>query len=192
MSANIRLAGRGSQADGTRLAWSVADGRRGRRWRTVAMRDGELRHALLLEIGPDGLLKRLELTTADGLLTLHPDSAELSLHGNAVTVTGVRHLAFGWSGDHALAIDAEPVADAVTAHRLARSVGVGEGRSVSVVIVAHDLTVHEGLREFERISATRWRIDGEGMTRSLSIDRRGLLVGLDDARTWPLELDLAE
>ena len=47
-------AGSARLADGARLDWSVADGRRGRRWRAVATVDGHVTHALLLEVGLDG------------------------------------------------------------------------------------------------------------------------------------------
>ena len=48
MSGFVRRAGSGILADGSRLVWSVADGRRGRRWRAVASLNGAISHALLL------------------------------------------------------------------------------------------------------------------------------------------------
>ena len=47
-----------------------------------------------LEVAPNGRVTRLELTTGAGLLTLHPEPDESALHGNVVTPTGIRHLAF--------------------------------------------------------------------------------------------------
>ena len=184
----VRRAGRATLADGTALVWSVADGRRGRRWRAVTTRDGILTATLLLEVGVDGRPARLELATAAGLLTLHPEGAG-SLHGNAVTADGVRHLAFAWSDEHELAIDGVPIGSAVTARRLADAAAVGEGRTVSVVAVAADLSVREETLDFVRLDDATWRIegDGEGESRTVAIDERGLLVWAAGAGEWPLE-----
>lgn len=189
MSAMVRLAGRLDLGDGTRLVWSVADGRRGRRWRATTTHDGSLTGGLLLEVGLDGRPARLELSTVEGLLTLHPESAGHSLHGNVVTVDGVRHLAFAWSIDHALSIDGEPVADAVTAHRLAGSVAVGEGRRVPVVAVERYLGVREDERRFVRVSTTDWRIEAGDKSQILSIEDRGLLLSGEAGQRWPLEIE---
>ncbi|MDO8485990.1 MAG: hypothetical protein Q7S35_13695 [Candidatus Limnocylindrales bacterium] len=188
----VRRAGRARLADGTQLVWSVADGRRGRRWRAMTTRDGALTGALLLEVGVDGRPARLELATAAGLLTLHPEPSG-SLHGNAVTADGVRHLTFAWSGEHELEVDGLPIASAVTARRLAGSTAVGEGRTVPAAAVAPDLSVREGARRYVRVDDATWRIEGEGDRRTLTIDERGLPVGSgeagDEAGEWPLELE---
>ena len=127
VTAYLRRAGAGSLADGAELVWSVADGRRGRRWRAVASVDGLVTHALLLEVDLAGRPSRLELTTPAGLLTLHPEEGSGRLHGNVVTGSGVRHLALPWSDDHGLEVHGRPIAAAVTAHRLAASHGRGGG-----------------------------------------------------------------
>lgn len=188
MSAMVRRAGRSMLADGTQVVWSVADGRRGRRWRAVTMRDGALISALLLEVGVDGRPARLELATDAGLLTLHPEASG-SLHGNTVTVDGVRHLTFAWSVEHELEIDGLPIASAVTARRLAGSTAMGEGKTVPVVAVAADLSVREGARHYVRVGDATWRIEGEGDPRTLTIDEHGLPVWSAEAGEWPLELD---
>ena len=183
---------------GSRLIWSVADGRRGRRWRAVASLDGAISHALLLEVDLEGRPSRLELTTAAGMLTLHPDEAsDRSLHGNVVTPAGVRHLGLPWSDEHGLEIQGHPIASAVTAHRLRDSVPVGEGRTLPVVVVTADLSVSPTTRRFIRLGESNWRIEGEvgasgsAEGRLLAVDDRGLPIGLGDGREWPLELDSA-
>ncbi len=189
MSTYLRLAGRASLPDGTHLVWSVADGRRGRRWRATTTRDGMLSSGMLLEVGPDGRPARLEYATREGLLTLHPEATGTSLHGNVVTTDGVSHLTFAWSIDHALSIDGSPIADAVTAHRLAGEIGVGEGRSIPVVIVGRDLDVRESERRFVRVSTRDWRIEAGDQAQLLSIGEHGLLVSGETAQTWPLEIE---
>ena len=77
------------------VTWTVAEGRRGRRWReTVATGEG-IRSSLLLELDPDGRFSHLELATAAGLLTLHPEG-DGTLHGNRVSGEGVDHLRSPW------------------------------------------------------------------------------------------------
>lgn len=192
MSRFIREAGTGVLADGSRLVWSVADGRRGRRWRAVATLDGAISHALLLEVDVEGRPSRLELTTVAGMLTLHPDTSRGSLDGNVVTPAGVRHLGLPWSDEHCLEIQGHPIASAVTAQRLSGGVAVGEGRTIPVVLVSADLTVSAALRRFVRLGEFEWSIEeadpAETMT-TLEVDGRGIPVGLKDGREWPLELD---
>jgi hypothetical protein len=192
MSNPVRRAGRATLAGGTQVVWSVADGRRGRRWRVVTTGNEAMAVALLLEVGVDGHASRLELATATGLLTLHPGPSG-PLHGNAVTRAGVRHLTFAWSPDHELEIDGLPVAQAVAARRLAVSMAVGEGRTVPVVSVTMDLSVREGARHYVRVGDATWRIDGDGdknrdgASISLTIDDRGLPEWTRESEDWPLE-----
>src|SRR6185503_4934294 len=88
--------GRGPE-DGTILTWTVAEGRKGRRWREVVGRGSDVVHSLLLETDPNGRFSHLELARADGLWTFHPE-ADGTLHGNHVggPEPGVRHVA-GWA-----------------------------------------------------------------------------------------------
>lgn len=195
MNGIARLAGSGTLADGARLVWSVADGRRGRRWRAVASRDGSITHALLLEVDLDGRPSRLELTTTAGMLTLHPDATGRTLHGNVVTADGVRHLGLSWGDEHGLEIEGRPIATAVTAHHLSRSLAVGDEREVPVVAVTADLAVGAAIRRFVRVGETEWRIERVGGTTGaagaaiLSVDVRGVPAGLEGGVEWPLELD---
>ena len=190
----IRRAGVAPLAGGVEVVWSVADGRRGRRWRTVTRRHGTVASSLLLEVDPDGRPARLELATAAGLLTLHPESAGL-LHGNAVTGGGVRHLTLAWSDDHELEFEPFAVGGAVTADRLGRKVLAGQGRTVPVVAISLDLHVREMERRYERLAATTWRIEGHGDSRLLDVDEQGLPAWpvpageRTGAAAWPLELD---
>jgi hypothetical protein len=188
----LRRAGAGTLADGTELTWSVADGHRGRRWRAVSTVDGSVTHALLLEVDLDGRPSRLELTTPAGMLTLHPEEGSDGLHGNVVTAAGVRHLALSWSDDHGLEVDGRPIAAAVTAHRLATTTAVGEGRTVPVVAIGPQLGVTQTTRRYTRIADGEWRIDGGAGDHALlvlAIDERGVPVLQTGAREWPLELD---
>ena len=189
MSSYLRLAGTARLADGARFEWTVADGGRGRRWRAVATIDGHITHALLLEVALDRSVSRLELTTPGGLLTLHPDTDGATLHGNAVTTDGVRHLSYAWGPDHAVAVAGRPVADAVTAHRLAATVGVGDSRAIQTLVVAPDLGLTETSVTYTRVTDGSWRLADAGRERTLAVDPRGIPSAFADGSEWPLELD---
>jgi hypothetical protein len=190
----VRRAGRATLADGSEVIWSVADGRRGRRWRAVTRRGGTVSASLLLEVDPDGRPARLELSTVTGLLTLHPEAIG-ALHGNAVTGDGVRHLALAWSDDYALEVEPLAISGAVSAHRLGDSVPVGEGIVVPVVVIDDTLVASAGSRRYVRRDATTWRIGDGKDARTLTVDDRGLPVWPTPAgdprgeEEWPLELD---
>jgi hypothetical protein len=89
----VRLAGSVRRGDGTLVTWTLAEGRKGRRWREVVTSDdGGMRWALLYETDPDGAFSHLELASAAGLATLHPEG-DGTLHGNVVEPEGgVRHI----------------------------------------------------------------------------------------------------
>jgi len=112
----LRRAGRLDLGGGVTVLWSVAEGRRGRRWRSVR-RDaaGRLVSDLLLELDPAGRWARLELATADGILTLHPAPGGSAVLGNVVTAGGMRHVAEEWGRDYRLVVAGEPVAAAALA-----------------------------------------------------------------------------
>ena len=68
MTEPTRAAGWGTgPEDGTVVTWTVAEGRKGRRWREVVARGPDVLHALLLETDPNGRFSHLELARADGL-----------------------------------------------------------------------------------------------------------------------------
>jgi hypothetical protein len=194
MSDAVRRAGKATLTDGIEVIWSVADGRRGRRWRVMTRRGGSIGFSLLLEVSPDGRPARLELATEAGLLTLHPEAAGM-LHGNVVTGTGVRHLTLAWSDDHELEVEPLGISRAVTARRLGGSVPVGEGAVVSIVAIDGTLGIHEAMRRYNRLDGRTWRIVGDADTRTLTVDEDGLPVWPTPPGTpsgtgeWPLELD---
>ena len=185
-----RLAGRLALADGAMLTWSVADGARGRRWRAVAVLDGAITHAVLLEVDRAGRPSRLELTTPAGMLTLHPSSDGLELHGNVVTATGegVSHLAFPWGPDHELEIADRPGPTVVALHRRRTSLAVGGHVEVDVVAVSPDLRVSTGRRRYERLGGGRWRVGeaGSAGVAEFEIDPDGMPMG---GVRWALETD---
>lgn len=156
----LRRAGTGTLEDGSVVTWSVAEGARGRRWRwTIATGEG-LRHAGLIELDPHGRFGRLELETAQGMLTLHPDADRRSAHGNVVRPGGVEPVAVAWSDDDGLAIDHDAFGSAVAGWR-------GRGW-----VVGLDLRLrHE---------------DGGGAT-ALELDERGV-PRFGDGREFPLEV----
>jgi len=156
----LRIAGTGQSADGATVTWSVAEGRRGRRWREAVGRDGMVVHSLLLELDPEGRFAHLELTTAAGLLTLHPEG-DGTLHGNAVTPAGITHVrGLPWQPDDVILIEGSVVCPAVAGRR----------DGLDAVRVGADL------------SLTRDR----ATDATAPVDDRGLPV-LQDSREWPLE-----
>jgi hypothetical protein len=170
------------------VTWTVADGRKGRRWREVVSADGVVAHALLLETDLDRRFSHLELARADGLWTFHPEP-DGTLHGNHVGrgVPGVRHVA-GWAfapGD-GLLVEGSPLSLAALAWAAAPSLEEGRPAAIAGVVIqaGGDLVQVPDLR-LERLSATRWRV-GEGSP--IEIDERGIPV-LDGGEMRSLELD---
>jgi hypothetical protein len=156
----LRRAGSGTLADGSVVTWSLAEGSRGRRWRWTIASDAGLRHAGLVERDAAGRFGRLELETAHGMLTLHPDTDRPSAHGNVVHASGVDPIDVVWTDDDGLAIDDDPFGSAVAGWR-------GRGW-----VVRTDLQL---------------RRDDRGDAHALQLDERGI-PHLRDAREWPLEV----
>ncbi len=166
----LRRAGRGQLPDGGVVAWSVAEGRHGRRWRwTVVDPTGppaglpRLRHAGLIELDPAGGFSRLEVESADGMLTFHPDPDEAAAHGNVVRANGVTPVACGWTDGDAVRLKADPFGTAVAGWR-------GRG-----VVVTAELAVGR--------SSGPDPDEGD----ALALDDRGVPV-LDEAVDWALEV----
>lgn len=188
MTSWLRLAGRGRLPDGSTLVWSVAEGGRGRRWRAATLSAaGAVVRAVLVEVGLDGRPARLEVSSAAGMLTLHPERDGRSAHGNVVAANGVRPVALPWSTEHEIVVAGTPLGELVALHRLAARVGVGEGVELPVLVIGEDLAVREERRVMRRMTATRWTIDDGGADATIDVDERGIPVGLDDAAEWPLE-----
>ena len=180
--APIRRGGRATTASGELLTWTEAEGARGTRWREALERDGRLVRAMLLEASTAGRPTRLEMTTRDGLLTLHPERDESAMHGNVVGPDGVRHLAFDWSPDHELLVLGSPASVAVTVRRLGPRLAVGASRTVELLLIDDDLVPRLVRGSVERESPLTWRMAESRFT----VDDDGRPVLADDIR-WPLE-----
>lgn len=184
MTGPTRVAGWGSGPDGMVVTWTVAEGRKGRRWREVVALGAGVVHALLLETDPAGRFSHLELARADGLWTFHPE-ADGTLHGNQVAAAGVRHVAgVPFAPDDTLLVEGSLVSRAAIAWRH----GTTDPGVVAVagIVIGVDgtLAVRSEIR-IERLSGTRWLV-GEGSP--IEIDAAGLPV-IEDGQTWPMEVD---
>jgi hypothetical protein len=183
MTSLARRAGRGRVANLGSVIWSVAEGSRGRRWREVR-RDGRgvVVSSLLYETHPDGRFAHTELSTARGLLTLHPEP-DGTLHGNIVAEDGISHVrGLPWPEPSILIVDGSPTSAAAALGRF-RSAGVHAATDVTVVRVDLDLELTSG-RETVRQSP-----DGTsqiGNDAAIVLDDDGL-PRLDDGEGWPLE-----
>ena len=160
MSGALRRAGRGRLEDGTTVAWTVAEGARGRRWRWAVADDTGLVLVALAELDDRGLFARLELTTAAGLLTFHPEPDGASAHGNITGEDGVRPIATPWAAGWGIELEGEPFGSAILA-----------GREPMLVVTA-DLSLRQ--------------TGDEPSTPPLPLDERGIPT-LTDATEWALE-----
>ena len=169
----LRRAGRGVLPDGSNVTWSMAEGRRGRRWRESRTVGEGIVSSLLLETGADRRFAHLELSTAAGLLTLHPEG-DGTLHGNSVTDAGVAHVvAVAWPDDSVLLVEGSVVASAAAAWQTGPDARDDEERAC--VIVRLDL----GLDTASIGGKTLAQVDA---------DTDGLPL-LTDGHTWELELE---
>jgi hypothetical protein len=191
----LRRAGHVRAADSGSTTWSVAEGRRGRRWREVVRVGGGrpgIRHSLLLEADPGGRFSHLELSTQAGLLTLHPEG-DGTLHGNAVAdhgpaelrdATGVEHVhGLAWPGDGIALVEGSLVCELAGIRALAASLDAPGAHSQPVVWIPESLWIEVRPVRVERIDERRWRF---GDSPILEVDHDGLPVSPDGA-TWPLE-----
>lgn len=182
-----RRAGVGRLRDGRTVTWSLADGRRGRRWRASTLAaDGRLLEDLLLELDPAGRLSKIELAGPGGLLSLHPEGSWL--HGNVVGGAGVRHLRQTWTADHVVLVEGSPVTEAAVV-RGGRAGGLGERTRVEAILVAADLSIHVATADLERVSNDAVLIIIDGERRYVRLDADGVPEELRSGGDWPLELD---
>jgi hypothetical protein len=192
----VRLGGRLRLPTGEVVVWSIADGRRGRRWREVASGPDGVARTVLAETDPTGRLVRLEIASAAGLLTLHPDEDGTVLHGNVVGPDGIRHLSFDRT---TLLVVGSPASVAILTGWLAREIGIGETRSVDLVRIDDRLEPRPATWGASRVDERTWRLDpaepgvgpGEGSGVAdggglVRLERDGRLVVLD-AWVGPLE-----
>ncbi|MGH2512644.1 MAG: hypothetical protein ACRDGQ_08160 [Candidatus Limnocylindrales bacterium] len=163
----LRRAGGLVLADGSHLAWSCADGSRGRRWRAVLTSGSgptpaTILESLLLEVDLDGRPARLELATPAGMLTLHPSADGLELHGNIVPATGegVEGLRLRWGPAHELDIAGLHLAIAVGLQRRRDGVVIGRTIQVDLVVVGPDLDVGPARRRIRRVGQGSWLVLG--------------------------------
>ena len=183
----LRRGGRADGTAGTQLVWSVADGRRGARWREVASDGGGVVRTVLLEVTPTGRPQRLEVATQAGLLTLHPEADGSALHGNVVTPDGIRHLTFPWSDRAVLLVSASPVAAAVLARSLP-PMDVGATTQLDAVLIDDRLESAAGRVVVTRSVGEVWSIQPStgGSSSEVQLDDGGLPTG-SGASAWPLE-----
>lgn len=144
------------------MAWSVAEGGRGRRWRWTVAGEGTLEHAGLIELDGSGRFARLELETTVGMLTLHPAGDGATAHGNVVRADRVDPLRVSWDVGSGIWLVRDPFASAL----LARTAG-------PTLVIAPDLTL--SVREAQEAPV------GQGL------DDRGVPVLLESLE-WPLEV----
>ena len=110
--------------------------------------------------------------------------------GTSSRPTGSAICAFAWSPDHAIVIVGRPIADAVTAHRLSTTVGVGEWRDLRTVAIGADLAVEEGTMRVDRLGPEAWRLTGVGRRPALDGRSRAASRSIRTRGSeWPLELD---
>ena len=183
MTAHLRVGGRGSLVDGSVVTWSVAEGGRGRRWREVRVRGTAVISSLLLETDSDGRFSHTELSTAAGLLTLHPEG-DGTIHGNTVGADGIGHVVgLPWDRNGLLLVEGSVIASVAGIDRLRAGIAVGGAAEVAAIIVGLDLALTDGPVTVARSAAGAWRI-GDGS--ALALDERGLPV-LGDGSDWALE-----
>jgi hypothetical protein len=191
----LRRAGHVRAATGEGITWSVAEGRRGRRWREL-IRVGNggpgIRHSLLLETDPGGRFSHLELSTDAGLFTIHPE-ADGTLHGNGVVdhgeadlrdAAGVEHVrGLVWPDDGVVLVEGSLVCRLAAIHALRDALAPSAARSQAAAWIPLSLWLEIRPVRVERLDARRWRFGGGDV---VEVDSDGLPV-LDAGTTWPLE-----
>jgi hypothetical protein len=175
----VRRAGSGRFVDGSDVVWSVAEGQKGRRWREVRSKAGVVESSLLLETFPDRRFAHLELSTAAGLLTLHPEG-DGTLHGNVVTAAGVRHVVgLAWPAGSAVVVDGSAISIAAAAWFFAGAAPSGDPRGRRpIVMIDPSLGVKAASMPADGLSHDK-------------IDADGLPV-LENGQSWPLEVNHGE
>jgi hypothetical protein len=169
--------------DGAAVTWSIAEGRRGRRWREARIRDDGVTSSLLFETEPDGRFVHLELSTAAGLLTLHPEG-DGTIHGNSIGAEGVRHIVgLPWTTQGIVLLDGSAITVAAAAHLLRGSIEPGRTVAAEALVIGLDLAVRRRSVEAERVSNLAWRFQGHD---AVEVGEDGV-PRFSEAREWPLE-----
>lgn len=183
MTRIVRRAGHLTEADGGLTVWSVATGRRGRRWRWTTSDPMGRAVSHTLETDPSGRFLGLESATCGVLLTLHgePDG---SIHGNRVSISGVDHLMFGPPAPGHVFVDVGALGAAAF---LAGVGAIAEATSCEALVITEDLGITiDGVRIGPVGRRTVEVERGSGSLR-VEVDDDGLPVGPLGADSWPLE-----
>lgn len=186
MSPARRLAAHERDTRNRDVVWTAADGRNGRRWRELAIDAAGHARSLLLETDSQGAWQRLEISGADGLLTLHPEG-DGSIHGNVASRTGVRPLSLGKLKPPRLDMPGSLVVEAALCWSLARQVRLGESRVIQVASVAEPVTVAIAELTIERRTTATWELRDGDRRRLVELDEGGLPVAHVGAEHWALE-----
>lgn len=186
MSAPRRVAGHERDSRNRDVVWTAADGRNGRRWRELAVDPAGHARTLLLETDSQGGWQRLEISGADGLLTLHPEG-DGSIHGNIASRTGVRHLALGKLKPPRIDVPGSLVVEAALCWSLSRQMRLGESRVVTVASVAEPVSIALAEVTVERRTTATWELRDGDRRRLVELDESGLPVAHVGAEHWPLE-----
>ena len=156
------------------LVWTVAEGRRGRRWREVARSADAWPTPLLLERRPDGRFEPISsCATPAGLLTLHPDATTgRSTATSSTPGRGAPRRSAGASSTSCSSSGRWPAAS-VALHRLAViAIGGGErvaGASRSTTRSTRALGAGESSRTSD---GCVWHLDGTGRASRRPYRRR--------------------
>lgn len=152
--------------------------------------DGLITHAVLLEVDLAGRPARLELTTPDGLLTLHPSADGTQLHGNIVRSGGwgVKPLTLRWDPEREIDVVGRPLAIAVGLNRRRDQTPVGDTIEIDVVAIGAGLEITTTQRRIRREGNGSWRVLPRVgfLEMPISIDSDGLPA---NGSSWPLESD---
>lgn len=191
MTGPLRRAGRWTDASGAAIVWTVAEGRRGRRWREVRSGPQGVISSLLLETDATGRFSHAEISTAAGLFTVHPE-ADGTLHGNIVGERGIEHMeGLPWREDGVLLLEGSTITMAAA---IAMLVVLGRppaprdavpGTAARLPALRVDLRLGHGLTDVDlaRRGDGRWLV---GDTDGIQVDDDGL-PAQEDGASWPLE-----
>lgn len=175
--------------------WSVAEGRRGRRWRTSTRDDRGGWRSMLLELDPNGRPTRLELASPVGLLTAHPEPSQATLHGNIVAADGIRPITLPWQDESALVVAGEPISHAAAIDSIRRQAPGEPPGSLTAIEIGADLGARPVELIISRETPALWRLEQAGLSARppivIGLDADGLMRTVDGALVgqvrWPLE-----
>ncbi len=187
MEGPLRRGGRLVDEHGAEITWSVAEGRRGRRWRwTATDRRGGFVAAHTLELDPEGRFARLESAARTGLLTLHRES-DGSFHGNRVAGRGIDHLVIPPPAPALVILGSGPVGLAA----LAAAGHLAADARVDLVEVLDDLGVAVAGCRVGRPDDRTWELRSERAAWRVRLDGDGLPAagGAGTSESWPLEVE---